>query len=279
MSKEIKCVLLIIVICMISTLIAGYEHKQQKNKLTNTINDINKDIEENYVLKSTIEENKAEEEIKKEEEIEEEVKYVDVWTIEDAAIKKEPCEDSENIGTYYWNTKISVEYINDDWVNIKGSEYYISRKLLSETPVNFTDCDVPYNNTIKSYMDYRRITLKSSKQYKLQSSKAYTDKNGIRMVNGRYCVALGSYYTTTIGQYVDIELENGSVIQGILADCKDDKHTDDTNRINPNGSVVEFVVDTKSLYRKAKIMGDISYINGWNSKVVNIRVYDKIEKY
>ena len=143
----------------------------------------------------------------------------------------------------------------------------------------YTNYDVPSNNTIKSYMDYRCITSKSSKQYKLQNSIAYTGDNGIRMVNGRYCVAVGSYYTTTIGQYIDIELANGKVIKGILADCKDDRHTDSTNRINPNGSVVEFVVDTKTLDSMAKKMGDISYVNGWNSKVVNIKVYDKIENF
>lgn len=145
--------------------------------------------------------------------------------------------------------------------------------------ISFVNRDVPRNNTIKSYMDYRTITLKSSKQYKLQKSLAYTGDNGLRMVNGRYCVALGSYYTTTIGQYVDIELENGKVIKGILADCKSNRHTDSTNRIHPDGSVVEFVVDTKSLDRTAKRMGDISYVNGWNSKVVNIKVYDKVENF
>ena len=143
----------------------------------------------------------------------------------------------------------------------------------------YANYSVPSNNTIKSYMDYRCITLTNSEQYKLQNSVAYTGDYGIRMVNGRYCVAVGSYYTTTIGQYIDIELANGKVIKGILADCKDDKHTDSTNRINPNGSVVEFVVDTKALDSMAKKMGDISYVDDWNSKVVNIKVYDKVEKF
>lgn len=143
---------------------------------------------------------------------------------------------------------------------------------------NYVNGDVP-DNTIKSYMDYRTITSTNSKQYKLQKSLAYTDSNGLRMVNGRYCVVVGSYYTTTIGQYIDIELENGKIIKGILADCKADIHTDSTNRINPNGSVVEFVVDVNTLDSTAKKMGDISYINGWNSKVVNIRVYDIVENF
>ena len=145
-------------------------------------------------------------------------------------------------------------------------------------PINYVNRNVPSNNTIKSYMDYRCITSTGSNQYRLQRS-AYTGDNGLRMVNGRYCIAVGSYYTTTIGQYIDVELKNGKVIKAILADCKADIHTDKTNRINPNGSVIEFVVDTNLLDSTAKRMGDISYVNGWNSKVINIRVYNKIEKF
>ncbi len=148
-----------------------------------------------------------------------------------------------------------------------------------ENAVGYSNCDVPSNNTIKSYMDYRCITDKSSRQYKLQQSSAYTGDYGIRMVNERYCIAVGSYYTITIGQHIDVELENGNVIKAILADCKDDAHTDATNRINPNGSVVEFVVDTQTLDNTAKIMGDISYVNGWDSKIINIKIYDIIEEF
>ena len=148
-----------------------------------------------------------------------------------------------------------------------------------EEIIPYIELDAPKTDTIKSYMSYRAITSKSSRQYKLQESLAYTDENGLRMVNGRYCVALGSYYTTTIGQWVDIELENGETIHGILADCKSNNHTDSTNRICFDGSVVEFVVDTKTLDKTAKKMGDISYLNNWNAKVVSIKVYDKVEVF
>lgn len=159
-----------------------------------------------------------------------------------------------------------------------------TKKLTTKVETNkeqlgYINCDVPNNNTMKTYMDYRTITSTNSRQYKLQKSLAYTDSKGLRVVNGRYCVAVGSYYTTTIGQHIDIELENGKVIKGILADCKADKDTDSTNRMHPDGSVVEFVVDTSALDITAKRMGDISYINGWDSKVVNIKVYDKVEEF
>ena len=174
-------------------------------------------------------------------------------------------------------TESVVETIEQNIDNVSSVETNVEYSTV--TPSDYSNRDVPSNNSIKSYMDYRCITLRSSKQYKLQHSLAYTGDHGLRMVNGRYCIAVGSYYTTTIGQYIDVELSNGNVIHGILADCKSDAHTDSTHRINPNGSVVEFVVDTRTLDSTAKRMGDISYVNGWNSKIVNIKVYNTVEKF
>lgn len=256
MSTKNKFILFITISWLITLLIACCQYNEYKNKYNEMID---------YI--KTIEDGNKEEEC------------IDVLVTDGAEIKKEPNVNSETIGVYYWNTKLTVIYINDSWAQIKETEQYINREFISENMINYVDCDVPSNNTIKSYMDYRTITSKSSRQYKLQDSCAYTNEYGLRMVDDRYCVALGSYYTTTIGQYVDIELENGVVIKGILADCKSDKHTDSTNRINPNGSVVEFVVETESLERMPRIMGDISYANNWNSKVVNIKVYNKIKDF
>lgn len=265
MSVKTKSILFIIITIIITTFLVGYGEKHKE-----TIEAKKEAVDESVQESNTSEETK--EEIKIEE-------YVVVWTIANADIKREPNVSSNVVGNYKLNTKVTVSYMDDNWAKIKDSEQYIDRKLLSENPIGFINCEVPNNNTIKSYMDYRCITSTVSKQYKLQKSLAYTGDNGIRMINGRYCVAVGSYYTTTIGQYIDIELENGNVIYGILADCKDDAHTDSTNRINPNGSVVEFVVDTKALDHTAKIMGDISYVNDWNSKIINIKIYDKVEEF
>ena len=89
---------------------------------------------------------------------------------------------------------------------------------------------------------YKCITSKSSDQYRLQQI-AYTGMYGIRQVNGRFCVAVGSAYTTQIGQYIDLVLEDGAVIPCILADCKADIHTDTNNILTSDGSLAEFVVD------------------------------------
>ena len=268
MSTKFKLILFTVIVCIIVIIAiiskGGYEKQNETIATT----------EEQLVEETTQEETTQEETTIK---IIEE--YTAVWTIEDTIIKKEPDANSETVGVYSWNTNVIVTCIDDNWAKVKDTGHYINRLFISEDSIKFVDYDVPKNNTIKSYMDYRYISAKASNQYKLQKSLGHTGNYGVRMVGDRYCVAVGSYYTTTIGQYIDIELENGYVIKGILADCKDDAHTDSTNRINPNGSVVEFVVDTNALDYTAKIMGDISYVDNWNSKIVNIRVYDFVEEY
>lgn len=177
--------------------------------------------------------------------------------------------------------QLELETLKKEHETLK-KEYEILKKEHEECKklIDFVDLDAPTNQRMKSYMDYRAITAKTSRQYILQHTLAYTGDYGLRMVNGRYCVALGSYYTKTIGQYVDIELENGKIIHGILADQKSDAHTDAMNQIHSDGSVVEFVVDG-TVFDPAVIKhtGDISYLNGWDSKVVKIRVYDTIEDF
>ncbi len=143
----------------------------------------------------------------------------------------------------------------------------------------YTDYDTPSDNSFKSYMDYRTITDTTSKQYELQS-QADTNWCGMRMIDEKYCIAVGSYYSTTVGQAVDIIMQNGNVIHCIVADLKQDIHTDVTNRQNPNGSVVEFLVDTDMLHRSIQKMGDISYfdtvweVNLFAGEINTIRVYE-----
>lgn len=102
-----------------------------------------------------------------------------------------------------------------------------------------------YNIT---FMDYHKTTNKTSRQYKLLNSEAaHTDvKTGIRMIDDRYCIALGSYYTHEIGQKVNLVFEDGTVVYCILGECKSDAHTDTTHRFHAvDGSVAEFVVDSE----------------------------------
>ena len=128
-------------------------------------------------------------------------------------------------------------------------------------------------NPFKSYMDYRCITNRSSRQYKLQRKAVTNKSNGLRMIKGLYCLALGSYYTRKIGAKVDLVMGSGKVVKCITADMKSDRDTVNNHRQHRDGSVAEFVVDTRKLSKKVRRMGDVSYTSPFKGRIKKIRIY------
>lgn len=189
-------------------------------------------------------------------------------------------KENKTIKTIVFNTKVKYVKHNKKWalVKYKGKKGYILNKRIAKKPVKSTTYNTPHSK-LMSYMSYRAITNTSSNQYKLQQI-AYTGKYGIRQVNGRYCIAVGSYYTTRIGTYIDLILKNGAIIPCILADCKANQHTDSRNILTYDGSLAEFVVDMNSLVYSARYSGDIhNACNKWKSDIVKIKIYKKVEKF
>ena len=151
----------------------------------------------------------------------------------------------------------------DDLIETNNELTSDKEEFIELTSRNMISRNVPENNSRKTYMDYRKITDSSSKQYELQQNKdCYTTDTGLRKVNEYYCIAVGTYYSENIGDKLIVHMENGESFKVIVADIKDDKHTDETNRQHrKDGSVIEFVVDTKKLPELVRKMGDISYMN------------------
>lgn len=149
----------------------------------------------------------------------------------------------------------------------------LALSVLMVIPVMAEDVyDVPSNSSFKSYMSYKTITSKNSRQYKLQT-ECVTDEHGLRTYNGRYAVALGNGFHIKVGDYVDVELSTGEVLNCVVGDVKQNCHTDGSNmQVAHNGNVVEFIVDS-NLDRKAKSAGDISKIPGFEGYVKTITVY------
>ena len=121
----------------------------------------------------------------------------------------------------------------------------------------------------KTYMDYRKITDKSSKQWALQQL-ATTNEKGFRVFNGKYLVAVGTYYSKDVGKEMRITLEDGKKINVMVGDIKQDIHTDKNNQYVPiNGNIVEFIVDTDKLDPLTKKLGDVSN-SGLEGKIIRI---------
>ena len=135
--------------------------------------------------------------------------------------------------------------------------------------------EVPLGDTsFHSYMSYKAITNTASPQYRLQQ-KAYTDEQGIRCIGKDKCIAVGSYYSTTIGDRFKITLSSGNSFTAIVADGKSDMHTESTHMFRPVGygkkNVIEFVVDTSKLDSRVRQSGNIGTYSNYNGNVVSIQ--------
>lgn len=137
----------------------------------------------------------------------------------------------------------------------------------------------PWNNGFKSYEDAHCITNSRKLPQGKLKRKYVLSKYGVYTVNGRYCIAVGSYYSKKVGTKMDLVLrDNGKnrVLKCILADCKADQDTNKTHQVHKgDGSIVEFVVQTGALPRRAAyITGDVSDAGRpFRGRIIKIKVY------
>lgn len=176
----------------------------------------------------------------------------------------ETANSSSGFGEQYNDMSVAV----DEIANSGSNELYEASEVYMDVP----NWDVNCNSWFKSYMPYTAVTDTSSSQYELlNGSDAYTDINtGIRMVGDRYCIALGSYYTTEIGQKVDLVLDNGNVIKCVLGDCKADCDTNASNQYAGSGDVAEFIVDYNIFNNLKDASGTVNWVYGFEGDIVNV---------
>lgn len=139
--------------------------------------------------------------------------------------------------------------------------------------IKLEEFDIVGHSGIKTYESYRLLTAYTQKD--LQDI-CQTDDDGLRLYDDRFCVAVGTAFNMSVGQYFDVELSNGFVIKCIVGDIKADQHTDSQNIFTKhNGCCTEFIVDSKKLPKCVKTMGDISTLcEDFDAPVVKIITYD-----
>lgn len=210
----------------------------------------------------------------------ENVGYIDVNT--QLNVREEPSTDSEILTTLTWMNEVHYSYVSDDWSAILMDDNkvgYISSKYITDTLETYTNTYNVSGDKAKTYMDYRTITDKYSRQYALQLRASTNPDNGLRMLRGRYMVAIGSYFNCKVGQFIDVVLSDGEILECIVGDAKQDIHTDSDNLHGLSGDTVEFIVDEKVLKSTTEVDGNISYVSDvFDGKVVEIRTYDHVEK-
>lgn len=167
--------------------------------------------------------------------------------IKDTASSKSESASTNGTQTSSYGQTTEDQYnaskdLSDD-KQISLSEVALCEATSYNVPENVGKCD----STVRTHMAYTKVTSRTSAQYALLNSEdAYTDKKtGFRMYQGRYCIAVGSGYTQKVGSKIDLVMEDGSIIQCVLGDCKADKDTDAKTHTYCiwDGSVAEFIID------------------------------------
>ena len=134
-------------------------------------------------------------------------------------------------------TQVASVTVNSEIISHEETTSEVS----SETKLEpITVEHVPNVHDFKSYTNYRLLSRKSSQWKKIQTI-AYSDSNGLRKVDNYYCVAMGSYYTKTLGDLFRITTDTGNIFDVIITDFKADRHTNSTHQYTKrNSCIVEF---------------------------------------
>lgn len=184
---------------------------------------------------------------------------------------------NRNMEKQYIEVYRPVEVVKTRYVTVQNEnvqtpqEELLTNKRPDLTDKRYESLPLPSQATgsFKTYMDYRAITNKTSKQWNLQQL-AKTNEEGFRVFNGAYLVALGSAYASEIGDTFKITTSEGISFLAMAGDFKKDIHTDETNRyMKENGNIVEFIVDTEVLSKEAIKAGDVS-VAGFNGAITKI---------
>lgn len=114
-------------------------------------------------------------------------------------------------------------------------------------------------SSVKSYMEYSKITNRSSKQWKyIHSSGKIKIENGYLMEGEYIGVALGSYFGEIGSKYI-FTLDTGKQIKVVKVEEKSDNDTINGCYQKYDKSVIEFVIDTHA-FAKSKN----GYVNNGN---------------
>lgn len=131
-----------------------------------------------------------------------------------------------------------------------------------ELPSNVKQSGVTKNYTNYTYF-YDRWS-KGSKQQSLSriwDEKGRTNNNGIATIDGRYLVAVAKTFGT-VGDSIDIRLEDGTVLPCIIADAKGVDATSKWGHVLNSGGVD--VIEWESFHSKDEII-----IDEWRGKKVS----------
>lgn len=140
---------------------------------------------------------------------------------------------------------------------------------------NVKDILVCSNSQTKTYMDYKMITDKTSKQWQyINASGRIKIENGYLMEGEYIGVALGSYFGEIGTKYI-FTLDTGKQIKVVKIEEKADAHTNNGCQQKWDGSVIEFVIDSNAFEKSSNeyvYNGNFNNIEQFNGHIEKIEM-------
>ena len=166
----------------------------------------------------------------------------------------------------------------DNRVNnqIYNGRYMTNEDYLKRTTVykNVFVCSSGY---VKTYMDYKKIKTKTSKQYKYISKYMNSNEKGFLVDKDNYIgVALGSYFGEIGTKYL-FTFENGTSVPVVKVEAKSDRHTINGCYQYMDKSVLEFVIDVDKASKYYGVGSNGYILNGSYGNVFKGKI-KKIER-
>ena len=134
-----------------------------------------------------------------------------------------------------------------------GKTSYTPVRAASVLPSMYHVKDIPvcHASDVKTYMDYRMITSKSSAQYRYIHNSGQVIKRDGFLWDGEFkAVALGSYFGPIGSKYI-FTLSTGTKLKVVKADAKADAHTFGGCQQRWDTSVLEFIIDTREFTKES----------------------------
>ena len=181
-------------------------------------------------------------------------------------------KDVDEATTYYYKAKAVVTRRKN---GKKKNKMSAASKTVNTTTLK--ELGLPkVSGRLKSFAYYTAVTVKSSPQYKLLNSKeCYTDpETGVRMVDDCYCVAMGSYYGSTMGTRYRVTFSTGTQINVILCDQKANIHTDKNNQYGKvYKDILEFYCEKSKIPSIIRTRGNYGNLEIFSGDIVRIEQY------
>lgn len=177
-------------------------------------------------------------------------------------------------GVSYINTEVfGTKTAQDNEIVVQTAENDEINVDIIKT--NVKDIPVCSNSQTKTYMDYKMITDKSSKQWQyINASGKIKIENGYLMEGEYIGVALGSYFGEIGTKYI-FALDTGKQIKVVKIEEKADAHTKNGCQQKWDGSVIEFVIDSNAFKKSANgyvYNGNFNNIDQFNGHIEKIEM-------